>query len=354
MHKKNIFIVFTLLVSFFVIAFYFYPKKEKNFSHNNVVEEDNFVNVAILRPADMKDFFEKKKIDGFLMAHPVAANVVLGNNDADYFIHSSEIWPNHPGSTLATVKNDENILTALVWSHIKATRFINDPENEEKAIAYAMDFSGQNKDVVQESLKYTKHTELPSREATEELLEIMLEDKIIISSLEENGYQEIEDFLDYFLDDSLYDYVNNMLEENPEWKPSVVENVVRVGYIESVLTYMTAYVALKEGYYGEVFDNIELVPFVNAPTLMDAYSAGLIDAGYNGIGGSITKNLNEDLDVKVIAGGNAEGQSLVVRKDIKTKEDLVGKTIATSGAGTTPDFLFRMFLDSEEMIYRLK
>lgn len=353
MNKKNIVTVSFLLLSFSFLVFYFYQNKEDYFS-KTTSEEEKVVDVVVLRPADMKDFFEKNEIDGFLMAHPVAANVVLRNDNADYFIHSSEIWPDHPGSTLSSITQDRNILTALVWSHVKATRFINNPQNEEKVVEYGVAFSGQDEDVIRESLKYTKHTEFPSKRATGELLEMMIEDEIIVDLLENKGYEDKDAFLDYFLDESLYDYVNSMLERNPEWKPSFVEESVKIGYVEGVLTYMTAYVALKEGYYDEVFSDIEIIPFATAPIAMDAYSAGLIDAGYSGIGGSITKNLNENLDIKVIAGGNAEGQSLVVRKDIKTNEDLVGKTIATSGAGTTPDFLFRIFLGSEGMVYRLK
>ncbi len=351
MSKKNLILVLFLSVG---LIYVFYSYRDRTSITEEQKASNNEVYVAISRPADMKDLFLEGIVDGFLMAHPVAADVVLSDNNARYFIHSSEIWPNHPGSTLSALTTEENVLSALVWAHVKATRFINDPNNTEKVVEYGMNFTGKSEDIIRESLKYTKHTEFPSKSATKELLEVMIDQEIIINLPEKVGYDNEDDFFDDFFKEDYYKTVVENLEKDSNWKPAIVEEKVRVGYIESVLTYMTAYVALQEGYYEQVFKDIELISFVNAPAAMDAYSAGFIDAGYNGIGSSLTKNLNEGMPIFIIGGGNAEGQSLVVKNNINSIDDLREKTIASSGIGTTPDFLLRMFLSEKGLEYKTK
>ncbi len=349
MNKKVTLIIFGLAL--IVIALLIWNNQSNSSRINNVtLNEDNVVYVAISSPSNMRDYFSNNVADGFFQAHPVAAEVVLRDENADYLVHSSSIWPNHPGSTLGVVTEDEDVVYALVWAHVKATEFINDPRNEKKVIQYAMEFSGQDEDVIKESLKYTKHTEFPSKEATAELLKMMDESDLLAKSLEDSGYQSESDFFGDFLDEKYYKYI----KDNPEWTPDIVETPVKLGYIESVLTYMTAYTALKEGYYSKVFTSLEIVPFISAPVAADALSAGLIDASYHGLGGSLAKRINEGSPIRIVGGGNAEGQSLVVKGDIKSAKDLVGRTILSSGPGTTPDFLLRMFLDSEGLKYELQ
>jgi NitT/TauT family transport system substrate-binding protein len=241
------------------------------------------------------------------MMRPFVSQFLFENNSAKYIIHSSDIWPDHPGYVLAANNGtDEDILVPLVWAHVKAINFINNDSNKEKIVEHGLAISEWEKKSIEEYFEYTKHTIFPSTEAIKEFLQLMIEEKSVKES-ESVGYTDIEDFLNSFLDESYYEFVINMLRENPGWKPQIVRKPIRVGCVSSFFSNIIAYIALHEGYYREVFTNIEIVPFPNAGALMDSYEKGLINTGYIGIGDVIIAKLNKKIFISVVGGGSAEG-----------------------------------------------
>ena len=89
-------------------------------------ENKNAVNVVQTNPSDMAKKLAAGEIDAFIAWEPFNAQAVL-NGQGKYLVQSSEIWPDHPCCVLASAYSlsDPAVLQALVWSHIKATEFIN-------------------------------------------------------------------------------------------------------------------------------------------------------------------------------------------------------------------------------------
>ncbi|PKM80686.1 MAG: nitrate ABC transporter ATP-binding protein, partial [Firmicutes bacterium HGW-Firmicutes-14] len=238
--------------------------------------------------------------------------------------------------------NDSGTIEALAWAHVKAIRFINEPANKEKVTAYAIDFTGKDKAVVEQALANITFVEYPAREEFEEYYDSLVEGKLLKNSVKDIGFDDSEKFFTGFLQDSVYKKVSAELAKDPDWEPAALsgETRVRLGYLTADLHQLAFFVAEKEGYYREAGlesgKNLETKVFPNGVAVMEAFKAKDIDVAYLGGAPATLKRINDNIPIKVIAGANNEGSGLVVRSDldIKSVADLKDKTIAVPGVGT--------------------
>ncbi|MBC7114370.1 MAG: sulfonate transport system substrate-binding protein [Archaeoglobi archaeon] len=321
--------------------------------------EGNEVYVVKLSPADMRNEMLSGEIDGFIAWEPYNAEVVV-RGEGEYLVQSGEIWPNHPCCILAVsdeVAKDEKLLRALVWAHVKATRFINDPGNYEKVIQYAVEFTGKDREVVEEAMKHIKFIEFPDEQEFRNYYERLREGGFLERTVEELGYASEDEFFDDFLMREAYDYVVQKLSEDPSWVPEKPDREINMGHLTADLHELAWYVALKEGYFEKAGIRGDLEKqYANGPMAMEAFKAGEIDVSYLGGAPATLKRINDDIRIHIVAGANNEGSAIVVSKNsgIKSIEDLRGKTIAIPGFGTVQDFILRMALEQHNLEVRLK
>ena len=124
--------------------------------------------------------------------------------------------------------------------------------------------------------------------------------------------------------------------------PATVQ--IRMGYLQSDLHQLAAFVCLDNGLYkAEGVDVTVAGVFKAGPEEMSAFAGRNLDFGYVGEAPAVVAVANKVADVKIIAQANLEGSAVVVRKDsgLKSLKDLVGKTVAVPGYATVQDFLFR-------------
>lgn len=123
---------------------------------------------------------------------------------------------------------------------------------------------------------------------------------------------------------------------------------VRLGYLRNDLHHLAAWVAMDKGYFREEGIDVEVAGIFNAgPEEMSAFASKSLDIGYLGVAPSATGTANKSASVKAVALANAEGSSVVVRKDsaIAGVKDLAGKTVAIPGYSSVQDFLLRKALE---------
>lgn len=124
---------------------------------------------------------------------------------------------------------------------------------------------------------------------------------------------------------------------------------VRLGYLRNDLHHLAAWVAIDKGFFRDEGINVEVAGIFNAgPEEMTAFASKSLDMGYLGIAPSATGLANRSAGVKAVALANAEGSSVVVRKDSSIREvrDLAGKTVAIPGYSSVQDFLLRKALEA--------
>ena len=326
--------------------------------------EEKILYVAAMKPADMMAQFESGDIDGFIAWEPYNAEVVV-NGNGKYLIQSGEVWNNHPCCVLASSDDfkDETALKALVWAHVQATRFMNDPANEDKTLKYAVEFTNKDEDVVEEAISNIEFTEYPDVEEIRTYYRKLDENEFLKKTLADLDYQSEDEFFSDFLLSTYYDEVAANLTEDPEWKPDPVPNstVVRIGYLTADLHQVAIYVAQKEGFYEEVGlipgENLNIMPpYSNGPAVMEAFKNKDIDVSYLGGAPATLKRINDDTPIHVISGANNVGSAIVVGKDsgIDTIEDLAGKTIAIPGFGTVQDFIVRIVAENAGLEVQLR
>jgi NitT/TauT family transport system substrate-binding protein len=131
---------------------------------------------------------------------------------------------------------------------------------------------------------------------------------------------------------------------------SPVRAQVRIGYLQSDLHQLAAFVCLDMGLYkAEGVDVTVAGVFKAGPEEMSAFAGRNLDFGYVGEAPAVVAVANKVADVKIVAQANLEGSAVVVRKDsgLKNLKDLVGKTVAVPGYATVQDFLFRRALSKD-------
>ena len=311
-------------------------------------------------PANMIMQLNSKDLDGFIAWEPFNAAAVE-QGVGRYLVQSGEIWPNHPCCVLAASEEyrDEGVLRALVWAHMKAIQFIQDPRNKEKVLTHAQQFTGRERSIVKEALQHVKFIEYPSPAEIKKYYQGLKEGRLIRKSASDLGFQDAEGFFADFLNQKYYQEVGVALEKDPRWVPPSVPsgNMVRLGYLLQDIHQLPMFIADKEGYYAKVGlvpgKNLVLSFFANGVAVMEAFKVGDIDSAYLGGAPATLKRWNDDIKIWILMGSNDEGSALVVRKDssIQNLSDLQGKTIAIPAVGTVQYFLLKIIAD--QLGYRL-
>jgi NitT/TauT family transport system substrate-binding protein len=124
---------------------------------------------------------------------------------------------------------------------------------------------------------------------------------------------------------------------------------IRLGYLQSDLHHLPAFVAIEKGFFKQQGLAVEIVgAFRAGPELMSAFAAGELDIGYVGLAPAITAAANNTARIRCIAQVNTEGSALVVGKNspYNTIADLKGKVITIPGYSTMQDFLLRKALNT--------
>ena len=129
--------------------------------------------------------------------------------------------------------------------------------------------------------------------------------------------------------------------------PGSRTDVVRLGYLQSDLHHLPAFIALEKGFFTEESLNVQVAGVFKAgPEEMSAFGAGALDIGYVGQAPATAAVLNGVADVRFIAQVNLEGSAVVVKRGAPYRHirDLRGKLFAIPGHATMQDFLLRTAL----------
>ncbi len=312
--------------------------------------------VVSMTADEMSTALSNRTIAGFISWEPYPAKAVY-NGNGKYLVNSKDIWENHPSCVLAISEDvrNEDMIRALVWVHVKGTRFINDPANREKVLKYGEEFSDLDRESVSAAINNTLYIEFPDLEQTKKGIEILTKAGAFKNSITSMGYNSVDEFLSSLFLDKYYNEVKKKLEDDPEWVPPAVNKSLRFGYIEGNIHYLTMYVAQKEGYFEKVGlipdNNIQFIGYRSGRAITDAFKYHEVDAATLGSAVLLRYRINDNGKVHIITGVNSGGSSLVVRadSDIKSIDDLNGKTIATPGFGTCQDVLMRKLFDGFEI-----
>jgi len=116
---------------------------------------------------------------------------------------------------------------------------------------------------------------------------------------------------------------------------------LRLGYLVADIHQIAFFVAYFEGYYEEEGIRPVRLEYINGPTEMTAFAAGDLDAGYVGVVPALISK-SKGTDFVIVASANLEGSAIVAKLEIKTVQDLNGKTVGTPGIGTIQDSLLYM------------
>ncbi|SDK67145.1 NitT/TauT family transport system substrate-binding protein [Cryobacterium psychrotolerans] len=124
---------------------------------------------------------------------------------------------------------------------------------------------------------------------------------------------------------------------------------LRLGYFDNV-THAPALVGLEKGFLQDSLGDTELTAqaFAAGPAVIEALSAGAIDAAYVGPNPAVNTFVQSaGASARVVAGAASGGAALVVRPGIDTPADLAGTTLATPQLGNTQDVALRAWLGTE-------
>lgn len=313
-------------------------------------------------PPNMLEQLNSGEIDGFVAWEPYNARAVL-EGTGKYLLMSSEIWEEHPCCVFATSTDllDAYVEQAFLWAHIKATRFIQDPDNYEKVIQYTMEFTGSSYEVAVESLKNTEFEEYPDIEEFKDYYNKLKNSLLLKKNYKEIGYETEDEFFSDFFTRNSYDFVVAKLSSETGWvpEPVPVQTKVVIGYLNTIHQ-IQIHIAQAEGYYSAAGlvpgDNLQIKSYANGVAIMEAFRYKEIDAAYLGGAPATLKRLNDDVSIRIVGGANREGSAIVVStvSGINTPQELAGKTIAVPALGTVQHFLLERVLISEGLKLQLK
>lgn len=319
------------------------------------------VTIVQLAPPAMLEALQAGEIDGFVAWEPFPAKAVEAGG-ADYLVDSGETWPGHPCCVLAALPAEvpEQVQTALLWAHVRATQFLNDPANAEKVRQYAVEFTGYSEQVVEESLSHLTFTETIALDGLQEYYASLVEQDLLTRDPQEEGGRDA--FWSTFADDAPLQTVRERLGDDPDWVPEPVspETPVRLGYISKDLHELAVFIAEKEGYFAAVGlaseSGLELKPFPNGVAIMQAFQTGEIDASYLGAAPAILKGVNDQIPITLLAGANTEGSALVVANGagVQSVPALAGRTVAVPQVGTVQYVLLRRLLEQNGLTWELE
>lgn len=120
------------------------------------------------------------------------------------------------------------------------------------------------------------------------------------------------------------------------------KNKIHFGYLVADQVHNFASMIMKEKKFLEA-EGIEVKwgEYLAGAYLMQHLASGEVDFGTCGVvPAMITRG--QGVDVVTLAGSNTEGSGIVVKKEIKTPQDLDGKSIGTPGIGSIQDAMVDM------------
>ncbi len=311
-----------------------------------------WINVVSMTPDEMESGLKNGTIAGFIAWEPHPAKAVT-EGYGRYMINSRDIWVNHPECVLAISGyiKDEDMIKALVWVHLKSTRFINNPSNMETVLKYGSEFTGVNETVVRAAINNTVYIEFPDMKEMKTGFEVLNRAGGFKKSPESLGYRDVDEFLSNLIVDKYYNEVRKKLDADPDWTPAAVNGSLRLGFIDGDIHNLGIYVAQKEGYFeriGLVPDrNIQFIRFRNGMAITNAFAHREVDIATFGAAPVLRYAINDNGKLYIINGLNTGGTSLVVRTDsnIRSIDDLSGSTIATPGFGSIQDVIMRKMFE---------
>ncbi|WP_026423061.1 ABC transporter substrate-binding protein [Actinokineospora inagensis] len=131
---------------------------------------------------------------------------------------------------------------------------------------------------------------------------------------------------------------------------------LRLGYFPNI-THAPALIGLEKGLFTKELGSTKLVPtkFNAGPEAVNALYGGSLDATFIGSGPSINAYGKSDgKAVRLVAGTASRGAQLVVKPDINSAQDLVGKTVVTPQLGNTQDISLKKWLDQQKLTDQVK
>lgn len=140
------------------------------------------------------------------------------------------------------------------------------------------------------------------------------------------------------------------------WNPTPIPDV-RIGYLSKDLHQLALRVAVENGYFEREGIIVELVQYGNGALEMDGFASGQIDMGYLGAAPALTKRLNQDILITILAAVNMEGSAIMGSKaeydagHVTTIADLAGKGVYQPGPSTVQNFLLRLALNQSGLSY---
>ncbi len=168
------------------------------------------INVVSMTPDEMSSALKDKKIAGFISWEPYPAKAVA-DGYGRYLVNSKDIWNNHPECVMAVSEylKDEETIKALIWVHIKSTRFINDPANREKVLEYGSEFTGVDKTTASAAINNTVYIEFPYLKEIKTGFEILRKAGGFKKDLASMGYSNQDDFFSSLIQDKYYNEIRN-------------------------------------------------------------------------------------------------------------------------------------------------
>jgi sulfonate transport system substrate-binding protein len=122
---------------------------------------------------------------------------------------------------------------------------------------------------------------------------------------------------------------------------------LRLGYFPN-MTHATAIVGVERGIFADKLGSdatLEPHTFNAGPDVVEAIFSGALDASYIGPNPAINAFVRSNGEaVRIISGATSGGAALVVNDDIRTAEDLGGRTLASPQLGNTQDVALRAWL----------
>ena len=112
---------------------------------------------------------------------------------------------------------------------------------------------------------------------------------------------------------------------------------LNIGYMPNYGSLWSVTTAIEKGYFAEAGIEVQLWEFADGPTIINAMESGTIDMGYIGHG---AHKLCIQGKAKIFALSHiSNGDAVIGGPNVKTLEDLKGKTVGYSAGTSSEDIL---------------
>lgn len=125
-------------------------------------------------------------------------------------------------------------------------------------------------------------------------------------------------------------------------RPALAADKIRIAVANFNVSFMTAGVAAKKGYFKDEGLEVEIIA-MRPPVSITALASGDID--YTTVFGSVVRAAVRGLPVRVVASFiDGSTHALIARPEYKAVKDLRGKTLAVGSYGASDDIAGRMMI----------